>query len=89
MAPASGAGPTERNDRVSSQAYAQDLRPQFRLVPGRDDRLISWLTDLEPRRRSQAIRQALRAYLEERRPASGSRTWDEDPALAAALDALF
>lgn len=74
---------------MSSQAYAQDLRPQFRLTPGRDDRLISWLTDLEPRRRSQAIRQALRSYLEERAVALRDRTRDEDPDLAAALDALF
>jgi hypothetical protein len=74
---------------VSSQAYVQDLRPQFRLVPGRDDHLISWLNDLEPRRRSQAIRHALRAYLEARRPPSDGRTHHEDPDLAAALDALF
>jgi hypothetical protein len=67
---------------------ALDLRPQFRLRPGQDDALIEWLASIAPRRRSQAIRQALRDHLVARRRSSVGRR-DEDPELAAALDALF
>ncbi len=67
---------------------AQDLRPQFRLRPGQDDVLIDWLASLAPRQRSQAIRNALYQYVASRKGASASG-WDEDPDLAAALDALF
>jgi hypothetical protein len=67
---------------------ALDLRPQFRLRPGQDDALIEWLASIAPRRRSQVIRQALRDHLVARRRPPGRRR-DEDPELAAALDALF
>jgi hypothetical protein len=73
----------------------RDLRPQFRLRPGRDDRLIEWLSALAPRERSQAIREALRAHLASRGLAAGDpvtaagRAADENLELAAALDALF
>jgi hypothetical protein len=63
------------------------MRPQFRLQPGRDDPLIAWLVSIEPRQRSQAIRKALREHLVEREVARA--TEDEDPGLAAVLDALF
>jgi hypothetical protein len=66
----------------------RDLRPQFRLRPGRDDALIAWLTSFSPRQRSAAIRQALLDHLSAR-PAHGDGAFDEDPELAAALDALF
>jgi len=72
-----------------------DLRPQFRLRAGQDDQLIVWLLSFAPRQRSQAIRRALSAYLSgdahggARRPAEQAVTREEDPDLAAALDALF
>ena len=65
-----------------------DWRPQFRLRPGQDDVLIHWLRAMAPRRRSAAIREALRQYVASRRGATGGG-WDEDPDLAAALDSLF
>jgi len=72
--------------------FCQDLRPQFRLRPGQDDLLIERLTSFAPRRRSQAIRNALHCYLKGRkehdRHADGRR-WNEDPDLATALDTLF
>jgi hypothetical protein len=67
---------------------AGQMRPQFRLRPGQDDALIAWLAAVAPRQRSQAIRRALRDYLAAR-PETGERGRNEDPALAAALDALF
>jgi hypothetical protein len=72
----------------ASGGYTGDLRPQFRLRPGQDDVLIDWLSSLAPRRRSQAIREALRQYVASREVSGGS-AWDEDPDLAAALDSLF
>jgi hypothetical protein len=76
---------------VSAEASMEDLRPQFRLRAGQDDQLIVWLLSFAPRQRSQAIRKALRAYLrgDARRPAEQDATREEDPDLAAALDALF
>jgi hypothetical protein len=71
-----------------SGAGARDWRPQFRLRPGQDDALIQWLCSLAPRRRSQAIREALYQYVASRREATAGR-WNEDPDLAAALDSLF
>ncbi|MBN1579328.1 MAG: hypothetical protein JXA89_01400 [Anaerolineae bacterium] len=73
---------------MSELAATQELRPQFRLQSGRDDALIDWLASMQPRRRSDAIRDALRAYLrgQQRRV---ERVPREDPDLAAALDALF
>lgn len=73
---------------MSELAASPELRPQFRLQPGRDDALIDWLATIKPRRRSDVIRAALRAYLvgQQRRAESPRR---EDPRLAAALDALF
>jgi hypothetical protein len=71
---------------MSELAAAQDLRPQFRLRSGRDDLVIDWLASVQPRQRSDAIRNALRNYVYgQREPVSR----DEDPDLAAALDALF
>ena len=67
---------------------AQDWRPQFRLRPGQDDALIAWLCSMAPRRRSQAIREALHQYVASYQEAAAGE-WDEDPDLAAALDALF
>jgi hypothetical protein len=81
--------------RRGSRSPGHDLRPQFRLRPGRDDRLIEWLSALAPRERSRAIREALRAHLAARGRAAGAlvaapgRAVDENPELAAALDALF
>ena len=70
-----------------------DVRPQFRLRPGRDDAVIAWLASMQPRQRSIAIRDALWHYLTVERSHSGSRRpkedQSEDPTLAAALDALF
>ena len=74
---------------MSEAARAQDLRPQFRLRLGRDDALIAWLTSVEPRRRSTAIRDALSSYLSEGDDGDTKSFWDEDPDLAAALDRLF
>jgi len=80
---------------VSAEASIGDLRPQFRLRAGQDDQLIAWLLSFAPRQRSQAIRRALSAYLggdvggDVRRPAEQAVTRQEDPDLAAALDALF
>ncbi len=67
----------------------QELRPQFRLRRGRDDLLIEWLASLAPRRRSAAIRKALREHLAARETEDDGGGWPEDPDLAAALDALF
>jgi|GEM_PF-4514382 len=64
-----------------------ELRPQFRLRPGRDDPVIDWLAAMQPRERSRAIRAALRCYVREQRAHPSHRT--EDAQLAAALDALF
>jgi hypothetical protein len=73
---------------VVAGAGTRDWRPQFRLRPGQDDALIVWLCSMAPRRRSQAIREALHHYVASRQePACGG--WDEDPDLAAALDSLF
>lgn len=66
----------------------EGMRPQFRLRPGQDDVLIEWLASLAPRRRSQAIRDALFRYVTSRTRAEDS-AWGEDPDLAAALDSLF
>ena len=66
----------------------RDWRPQFRLRPGQDDALIEWLRSLAPRRRSQAIREALHHYVASRQEVTRDG-WDEDPDLAAALDSLF
>lgn len=68
--------------------HARPLRPQFRLRPGQDDQLIRWLDSFAPRQRSEAIRQALAAYLRQHEP-KGAARWQEAPDLAAALDALF
>lgn len=71
---------------------AGEWRPQFRLRVGRDDEIIAWLASIEPRKRSQAIRRALKAYLRgERRaaPRDGRKKRRENPDLAQALDALF
>jgi hypothetical protein len=65
------------------------MRPQFRLRRGRDDLLIEWLASLSPRRRSAAIREALREHLAARQAGNDGGGWTEDPELAAALDALF
>jgi hypothetical protein len=67
------------------------LRPQFRLRSGQDDQLIAWLLSFAPRQRSQAIRRALSAYLsgDARRQVEQTVPRQEDPDLAAALDALF
>ena len=73
---------------MSELAAAQELRPQFRLRSGRDDAVIDWLASMQPRRRSDAIRDALRAYLT-RQQRRVDRAPREDPDLAAALDALF
>ena len=74
---------------MSAQVRPDGMRPQFRLRPGQDDRLIEWLTSFAPRQRSQAIRDALDSYLrgQGRAPDSGKQA--DDPKLAAALDALF
>ena len=74
-------------EQGSAAGPGDDMRPQFRLRPGRDDALIEWLAAVAPRRRSQVIRRALRDYLAGRRETGERRR--EDPALAAALDALF
>ena len=77
---------------MSVEATAQDMRPQFRLRPGQDDRLIEWLHSFSSRQRSQAIREALRAYLHGRTSTQQGEVdspGGEDPDLAAALDALF
>ena len=74
---------------MSVHAYTGDLRPQFRLRPGQDDLLIEWLTSFAPRQRSQAIRDALRDHLSGQDRPAGDAGWDEDPELAATLDALF
>jgi hypothetical protein len=80
---------------VSAEASIGDMRPQFRLRAGQDDQLIAWLLSFAPRQRSQAIRKALSAYLsgdvcvEARRLAERVGAQQEDPDLAAALDALF
>lgn len=80
---------------MSAEASIEDLRPQFRLRSGQDDQLIAWLLSFAPRQRSQAIRRALRAYLsgdargDAGRPTERERMRQEDPDLAAALDALF
>ena len=73
---------------MSELAALEELRPQFRLRSGRDDALIDWLASIQPRRRSDAIRVALETYLtgQLRRV---ERAPQEDPELAAALDALF
>jgi hypothetical protein len=77
---------------VSGQVLAgegtRDWRPQFRLRPGQDDALIEWLCSMAPRRRSQAIREALHHYVASRQKTVRDE-WDEDPDLAAALDSLF
>lgn len=65
-----------------------DLRPQFRLRAGQDDQLIAWLGSVVPRKRSQVIRDALRAHLNGQQRVTTGYV-DEDPDLAAALDALF
>ena len=74
--------------QVGAAVGARVWRPQFRLRPGQDDALIEWLCSIAPRRRSQAIRQALHQYLASRQEAAGGG-WDEDSDLAAALDSLF
>lgn len=74
---------------MSVDACIGDLRPQFRLRAGQDDLLIEWLTSFAPRQRSQAIRDALRDYLRARDCPVGDGNREEDPELAAALDALF
>jgi len=74
---------------MSVDAYIGDLRPQFRLRPGQDDLLIEWLTSFAPRQRSQAIRDALHDYLSAQDYLVGNSRREEDPELAAALDALF
>ena len=74
---------------MSETARAQDLRPQFRLRLGKDDALIAWLMSVEPRQRSNAIRDVLLSYLSERDAGDTKSFWDEDPDLAAALDRLF
>jgi hypothetical protein len=74
---------------MSLDAAVQDLRPQFRLRPGQDDLVIEWLGSFGPRQRSQAIRDALQDYLMGQGQAAERATWEEDPDLAAALDALF
>jgi hypothetical protein len=73
---------------MSELAATHDLRPQFRLRSGRDDILIDWLASMQPRQRSDAIRRALRAHLagQQRRAKCAPQ---ENPDLAAALDALF
>ena len=68
-------------------AEQREWRPQFRLRGGQDDALIEWLASLAPRRRSEAIREALYNHLAARRESTGEGR--EDPDLAAALDALF
>jgi len=75
---------------MSEAACAVDLRPQFRLRPGKDDLLIDWLSTFGQRQRSEAIRQALESYL----TGQCAETEDdvgrgEDPELAAVLDTLF
>jgi hypothetical protein len=74
---------------VSEHILVRDMRPQFRLRPGQDDRLIAWLGSFAPRQRSQAIRDALRSYLREREERAQNGDWEEDPELAMALDSLF
>ena len=74
--------------QVGAGMGARDWRPQFRLRPGQDDALIEWLCAMAPRRRSQAIREALHQYVAMRQE-SVSAGWEEDPDLAAALDSLF
>lgn len=76
---------------MSAEASTEDLRPQFRLRAGQDDQLIFWLLSFAPRQRSQAIRRALSAYLsgDMRRQVGQAAPRQEDPDLAAALDALF
>ncbi len=79
---------SERAYTWASRAGGQpDLRPQFRLRRGQDDLLIDWLTSIRPRRRSDAIRAALYDYLAGRQRVVDEQ--GEDPALSAALDALF
>jgi hypothetical protein len=75
--------------RVSEHILVHDLRPQFRLRPGQDDRLIAWLSSFAPRQRSQAIRDALLSYLCGREKRAEGGGWEEDPELAMALDSLF
>lgn len=70
-------------------SLSSELRPQFRLRPGRDDALIDWLASMQPRQRSDAIRSALWNYLGGRRAHGAAPGSSEDPDLAAALDALF
>jgi hypothetical protein len=74
---------------MSLNSTPQDLRPQFRLRPGRDDIVIAWITSFESRQRSRAIRRALRAYLLGQARTPKNRAQCEDQELAAALDALF
>jgi hypothetical protein len=73
---------------MSEVTAVRELRPQFRLRSGRDDALIQWLASMQPRRRSDAIRGALQAYLvgQQQRP---SRPSLEPSDLAEALDSLF
>jgi len=70
-------------------SLSSELRPQFRLRPGRDDALIGWLASMRPRQRSDAIRSALWSYLGGGQAHVDALTGGEDPDLAAALDALF
>lgn len=74
--------------RIVAGTGARDWRPQFRLRPGQDDALIEWLDSMAPRRRSQAIREVLHQHIASHQEAACGG-WDEDPDLAAALDALF
>ena len=85
---AGGAAHPPARALASVSSAAEDLRPQFRLRPGQDDRLIAWLASFAPRARSEAIREALRAYLAA--PESTEQSLgEENVELAAALDALF
>lgn len=88
MDAASGEPRSRRSSVVHAEMCARDLRPQFRLRQGQDDLLIDWLSSFPPRQRSKAIRDALLRYLAAS-PGSGGSPWQEDPDLAAALDALF
>jgi len=89
MAAASGVKSRKGNEGMSELACTQEFRPQFRLRPGRDDILIDWLFSLQPRQRSDAIRQALGSYLGGCQARAERRLGDEDPDLAGRLDALF